>query len=150
MLFLAYGDWILLPVNIFAMACRFRWRIIKAFSGSDYVLFFLPSVNLVGNNSTSFLWSNSTDSKILKEKTEEIPLLDLIREGTEMKIIHRRWDSKYFITILCFMLVLMINIHLLMNKKGALADYLFDSPVVSSQIDSFFNSREDKQSKILK
>ncbi|CBY18636.1 unnamed protein product [Oikopleura dioica] len=40
-----------------------------------------------------------------------------------------RWDSKYFITILCFMLVLMINIHLLMNKKGALADYLFDSPV---------------------
>ena len=127
----------ILPVNIFAMACRFRWRIIKALSGSDYVLFFWRAWILSEIIRLHFyVFYYFDESKILSENSEEIPLFDSIREGnSEMKIIHRRWDSKYFITILCFMLVLMINIHLLMNKKGALADYLFDAQPVSSRTD---------------
>ena len=46
----------------------------------------------------------------------------------------RRWDSKYFVTIICFLLVLLINIHLLMKKKGALAGFFFDPQPVSSKI----------------
>lgn len=49
------------------------------------------------------------------------------KEGKRKKKTGKgRWDSKYFITIICFLLVLMINIHLLMKKKGALAGFFFD------------------------
>ena len=37
-----------------------------------------------------------------------------------------RWDSKYFLTIFCFILVLMVNIHLLMKRKGAIAEFFFE------------------------
>jgi len=52
-----------------------------------------------------------------------------------------RWDSKYFVTIICFLLVLLINIHLLMKKKGALAGFFFDPQpgLAGVQVEEGFN-----------